>query len=469
MVKWTASRIRTAKSILRRHSNYIEAVAEIAAKFGEKVTPGGVGSAFRNSGQKDTPQSLLKPHERGKEFWITERIEEAQEILGRHADVDGALAEMVTKWQRPIAKAAIDQAFHRVSLPASQHFLMKPEIHPVAARAAKDKESHYRRQHGQMVEELAEYQARQDFIDEAEACRPPPRIMPREKTSGLREATAVVMGSDWHVEEPVEPEMVAGVNEYNLDIAERRVKRFWNGIIWQVEHHRASQRIAIRDVIAWLGGDLMTGYIHPELIENNDLSPTQTILWLTPLIINGLLSVVEHLQLERLVVPCSYGNHGRTTDKPRIATSYKNSFEWLMYHQLAAALKHEKRIRFEITSSQHQYVQAYDWMLHFHHGDDVKYNGGVGGLGVPLLKRIPKWDSIKRSDYHHVGHFHQYLDYGRVVVNGSLIGYGPFSQRIGAEFEEPQQAFYLLDSKRGKCQKTPLWVGEDTVKSRKVA
>ena len=86
--------------------------------------------------------------------------------------------------------------------------------------------------------------------------------------------------------------------------------------------------------------------------------------------------------------------------------------------------------------------------------------GGIGGLSVPLLKAVTRWDLAVRADYHHIGHFHTYSDFGRVLVNGSLIGYGPFSQWIGASPEPPQQLTYMLDSKRGKCQVTPIWVGE---------
>jgi hypothetical protein len=31
---------------------------------------------------------------------------------------------------------------------------------------------------------------------------------------------------------------------------------------------------------------------------------------------------------------------------------------------------------------------------------------------------------------------------------------------IRAPFEPPQQAFYVLDSKRGKTAKHPIWVGD---------
>jgi hypothetical protein len=401
------------------------------------------------------------------------RLGVARKILQRHTSRAEAAAEIGKALRTPVSPDQLDKAFARHQLPTPQSFLkQKPAVkappappqHPLESQAEAEKRARLREHMEDMVQEVRELRARMRFLDLVSANREPPRILAREKSSGLREMTAIALASDWHVEEKVDPAAIAYVNEYNLAIASRRVERFFRAIIWQIEHHRADGLVLIRELLLWLGGDLITGFIHPELIENNELAPIEAILWLKPLLINGLLTLLEVLGLDQLTVVCSYGNHGRTTDKSRIVTGYANSFEWLLYNVLADHFKGDPRIRFEITPSAHQYAQVYDWKLHFHHGDEVRYNGGVGGLTVPLIKRIAKWDRLKNCDIHHIGHFHQYLDLGYGVVNGSLIGYNAYAQSIGAEPEPPQQAFYLLDSKRGKCQKTPLWVDEESPK-----
>lgn len=330
----------------------------------------------------------------------------------------------------------------------------------VERRDARDAAAKTRGHIDSLVDQLKEAQVRQAFLDAAAGYRAPPRLLSREKVSGVRELAAVVLASDWHVEEPVDPESVAYRNEYNLEIADERIRRFFQSIIWNVEHHRASGRIVIRDLILWLGGDLITGYIHPELVENNELSPTEALRWLMPRLRDGIYTLLKMLKLDHLEIPCSYGNHGRSTEKKRIATGAQNSFEWLMYHTLAGEFRDEKRVHFEITASAHQYVEVYGQWIHFTHGDEVKYMGGVGGLGIPLLKAIPMWDRVKEASVHCLGHHHTFRDFGRAVSNGSLIGYGPFSQSIRAEFEPPQQALFFIDKDRGKCLVTALWVDE---------
>ena len=49
-------------------------------------------------------------------------------------------------------------------------------------------------------------------------------------------------------------------------------------------------------------------------------------------------------------------------------------------------------------------------------------------------------------------------DYGAALVNGSLIGYNEYELSKSLAFEPPQQLFFLVDEKRGKCLRTQIWV-----------
>lgn len=411
---------------------------EAASKTGKTVAS--IRGVMTRAGMRAT--DFMTMHRRGALPPLPRAVTPAAESDEIHVEWDDGEPTI------PIQRAAVEAAREP-----------EPEVDPVQRKEESEAASRQRRQMETLIQQLREARKRQAFIDGI-ANAEPPRIMPRETSSGLREMTPIVLASDWHCEEVVEPESVAYRNEFNLSIAEHRIERFFNGIIWNIEHHRASKRIAIRDLVLWLGGDMMTGFIHEELLESNALSPTETIRWLQPKLASGIATLLERLQLERIVVPCSYGNHGRTTIKTRISTGYANSFEWLMYHSLADQFTGEPRVQFEITNSAHQYVQVYDFTAHFHHGDDVRYMGGVGGLGIPLLKAVPLWDRIRPADIHCIGHHHTLRDFGRAVSNGSLIGFGPYSQRIRSEFEPPQQAMFYVDKVRGKSMVTALWVAD---------
>lgn len=291
--------------------------------------------------------------------------------------------------------------------------------------------------------------------------RPLEPIKRYELGAGVREATAVGMLSDVHAEETVLRGDTPVGNEYNLAIAEKSIGRFFAGYRWLLEHHRSAFQIT--DCVVWLGGDLMSGHIHEELKETTAMSPIETLIWLRSRIVAGLDLLLDDPKTERLHVICSYGNHGRNTLKPYRARGAAHSYEWLLYQWIASHYdkpEYKNRVSFLADPSGHQYARVYDFDLHFHHGDETSYQGGVGGITIPLNKAVAQWDIARKCHYHHFGHWHQYIDTGRIVVNGSVIGFNAYAMAIKATPEPAQQAFYLLDSKRGKTCKSPIWVRE---------
>lgn len=281
-------------------------------------------------------------------------------------------------------------------------------------------------------------------------------IRPREIKSGQREATWVSMASDWHIEETVEPGKVNGVNSYNLAIARHRVERYFAGVVWLVNYH--SEKFKLRDGILWLGGDLITGYLHEENEELNQCSPVNAIAMLHSWIAEGIRYILANTPTDTLKVICNSGNHGRLTKKTRPSTREANSIEWLLYHFLAREFQGEKRVEFILPQGAQTYAEVYNKVIRFHHGDDAKYGGGVGGILIPITKAIQRWDTVRRADLTCMGHFHQYHDQESLVVNSSLIGFNPYALSIGARYEDPSQAFFLLDSKRGKTFPARVWV-----------
>lgn len=270
------------------------------------------------------------------------------------------------------------------------------------------------------------------------------------------ESVAVVAASCWHVEETVKGKTVNGLNEYNLDIADARIARLFQNALRMVEIQRHGTDV---DTLVFaLLGDLMTGYIHEELLEGNSLSPTETILWLQKRIVAGLRMLRDKGGFKRILVPCCIGNHGRTTLKKRIATAHKNSFEWLMYHILADAFT--EVVEFRIVESYFNTVQVFGRNIRFSHGDYIKYGGGIGGITIPVNKAISQWNKSQHADLDVFGHWHQTKADSHWVSTASLIGYNAFSVAIKADYEPPQQTFFLFEKRRGRTVTAPITLAE---------
>jgi hypothetical protein len=273
----------------------------------------------------------------------------------------------------------------------------------------------------------------------------------RRKDGDESEAVAFAVASDWHVEETVDPRAVNGLNEFSLEIADARIEQFFRSVVRLTEISRHGTKIDTL-VLAMLG-DAMTGYIHEELQESNGLSPTQTVLWLIQRIKRGIGYLKAEGGFERIIVPCSYGNHGRTTKKPRNSTGAANSYEWMMYHILADACP---AAEWQIADGYHNYLDLYGKTIRLHHGDNIAYQGGIGGITISVEKAIASWNKARVADLDVFGHHHTQQQNPKWVANGSLIGYGAYSLAIKAPFEPPQQTFFLFDSARGRTITAPI-------------
>lgn len=269
------------------------------------------------------------------------------------------------------------------------------------------------------------------------------------------EVIPILGWSDWHVGERIDARTVNGLNEYTPEIAEVRATQLAVNSLRLIQKERLDRQV--KRMVLWLGGDFISGYIHPELEESNWLSPTQEIQLAERLICQGIDLFLAQGDLEEIIVPCSIGNHGRTQDKSRASTGAYNSFEWLMYCNLSRHYRQEPRVKFQIADGYCNYLRIFDRVLRFAHGDGgFKYQGGVGGIHVGLNKWIMRANEAIKADMTVIGHFHSLKFDHNFMVNGSLIGPSAYSLRMGFAPERPQQMFRLLDAQYGFTTCAPV-------------
>lgn len=273
------------------------------------------------------------------------------------------------------------------------------------------------------------------------------KVIEVKKTGIQDEAVALAVLSDIHFGAVVNPRTVNNLNEVNPEITAERIERFFINLLSLVNKERKQTKIDIL-VLAMLG-DFIENNIHTELLEDSVLSPIQEMLGVQNCIARGLDYLLSKGDFKEIIIPTSVGNHGRSTDKMRIQTSYKNSYEQLMYWNLENHYKNESNVKFQINDSYFNYLKIYDWNFRFHHGDAVRYSGGIGGISIPLRKFIYRANTQINADMSVNGHFHSLLIDQDIMVNGSLIGPTAYSLQLGFPPERPQQIFRLVDKKRG--------------------
>lgn len=268
------------------------------------------------------------------------------------------------------------------------------------------------------------------------------------------EATAFAIASDWHVEEVVKKEQVDGTNEYNMRIAKKRAEKFFQSTLKLIQREQAD--VKIDTLVLALIGDFISGHIHEELMEATEVSPQDAMLFAMNLIASGIEFLLANSKLT-IICPCCVGNHARDGDR-KVATEHGNNKEWAMYHFLAKYFKKEPRVKFVIPRSQFTYITVYGRVIRFMHGHvGYKFQGGIGGITIPLNKAVMRWNESKKADHTVIGHWHTRQDNGNWLINGSLIGDAPYGKSLGFS-GKPEQLFFLIDKKHGKTIVAPIFV-----------
>lgn len=337
--------------------------------------------------------------------------------------------------------------------PGTVHAATVEELERKLAKSRSD----VRRSQALYAELQRKYEELATMVDLVEQAGAPEiiKIEPSSPVLGNTEAVVLLVASDWHVEETVDPETVNHLNEYSLEISARRAENFFRyGLrITQI----VQKDVQVGTIVLPLLGDFITNDIHDELRETNELLPMEAIMQAQSYLASGISFLLEHSDC-KLVIPCHSGNHGRTTRFVHAATEHGHSLEYFMYRNLEQLFRSEDRVQFQIARSYHSYLDVLGMTVRLHHGNAIHYYGGVGDIYISTNKAIADWNRARHADLDIFGHHHRLRDGSDFLSNGSLIGYNAYAVRIKARYEPPRQALAVIDNRRGRTCTWPIYV-----------
>lgn len=309
---------------------------------------------------------------------------------------------------------------------------------------------------------------RQEIFNLAAHTPEPPAWLTDTRKGTANRGTPFAMWSDWHYGEVVRPEEVGGVNNFNAKIAAQRIKRLTDQTIELCFEHMGRADKEYPGIVVMLGGDMISGDIHEELMATNDRTPHQCINDLTDLIAAALTQMAD--KFGRVFVPCVVGNHGRGTHKPRMKGRVFTSFEWNIYCALERHFKvmKDKRVTFMIPEETDAYFTVHGHRTLLTHGDSLGVKGGDGIIGSigPIMRgamKIGRSESqIGRDiDTLVMGHWHQLLWLPGVIVNGALKGYDEYARlALRAPYSRPVQALWFIHPHHGRTAHWPVYLDE---------
>lgn len=288
----------------------------------------------------------------------------------------------------------------------------------------------------------------------------PPAWLVKDQGKAKSPGVPTLFISDLHWGETVFASQINNVNEYSVKIAHKRMDTLVSSAVHLLKI--ISPEMDYPGIVLPLGGDMISGNIHDELTATNEINSMPAVLDLYGVLV-GVISAMAD-QFGHVFCPCVSGNHGRDTKKIWNKDRHHTSFDWLLYRFLAKHFDGDKRVTFYIPDGSDAYYKVFNHAYLLTHGD--QFRGGDGMIGC--LGPIIRGDHKKRSrnaqidmeyDTMLLGHFHQYLHHGRVIVNGSLKGYDEYAYSGNFGFEQPQQALWITHPRHGQTFRMPVFVG----------
>lgn len=270
----------------------------------------------------------------------------------------------------------------------------------------------------------------------------------------------VTQWSDWHIQEVVRAAETGGLNEFNSEVARLRVRLLIDRVCTLCFDHMVNPTYP--GIVVVLGGDMITGEIHPALAETNDLTTPQGIIEAYDLVRPALGTMAD--RFGKVLVVCVAGNHARDTMKPRMKRYAHRNFDWLLYCFLERAFKDDDRIQFIIPEETDALFRVYGHRFLATHGDNMGVRGGDGIIGAigPIIRgrvKIHTSESQIGRDFDTllVHHWHQFIHIEGLIVNPSLKGYDEFTRlALRARYQPAAQNLFFVHRNRGITCSWPI-------------
>ena len=236
----------------------------------------------------------------------------------------------------------------------------------------------------------------------------PPKWITKSSPAKGAPGVPTLFLSDFHYGEVVKPDAVNNLNNFNKKISQLRLKSTVETAIDLCHNHMVNSKYP--GIVLALGGDMMSGSIHDELIESNDGTSIDHVLELFDQLIWTITTLAD--KFNRVFVPTCYGNHSRIYQQWRNKEAAHLSFDWMLYNMLEKHFTANKddRVQFLIPTGFDAYYKIYGTSYLLTHGDRMGVRGGSGIVGMlgPIARGVQK----VRSEYANFGKSIDYVIMG---------------------------------------------------------
>jgi hypothetical protein len=294
----------------------------------------------------------------------------------------------------------------------------------------------------------------------------PQLVVPTAKDKVRGGRTVILHLSDVHYGEVIVAEEMDNLNRYDSTLAQIRLGRFFSTATDLMTKYWKGD--PPEEIILCLGGDLISGNIHPELEQTNMPAVPATVREVGEHIAGGVIMLRNNVKCPMRVYSVP-GNHGRMSIKPQSKGRSAGSLD-LLATDFAEAIIRGARLRDVAVykaQSPDAYFSTYGWHWLLNHGDSMGGRGGGTGFIGPMATIIKghrklvdtSWRSGKPVHYVMTGHYHTTGKTSFGWANGSVCGYGEYARDLRADPEPSRQNYLVVHPRHGVIEERPLYLG----------
>jgi hypothetical protein len=275
-----------------------------------------------------------------------------------------------------------------------------------------------------------------------------------------------LLTSDFQIGEVIRADETEAGYGYDSSVFRSRYRRMIDTTIYLAFQH-GGQGWTYPGIIYARGGDTISGAIHDELKETDDLTPIEAVECAFEEESAGIHKLADAFGKVEVKTPGSAGNHDRNLMKPTTKKASAHSYDRLIAYMLRREFNTDKRVTFQTSRSFDVRFPIYNKTILLTHGDRMGSGGGQGFVGpaATILRGVQKVLMEQAALGFHVdrvdhGHFHYPMLLDFVLSNGCMPGYSEFAKQFRMRPTPPQQSLLFHHPKRGMVDFKPIHLAE---------
>lgn len=251
---------------------------------------------------------------------------------------------------------------------------------------------------------------------------------------------------------------------YNSEIMRKRVIEFANKAVEITEIQRAHHPVKQCTII--FGGDMIEGLFNfPTQPFEIDATIFEQFVSVSRLIVDVVRIALANYETVQVVA--EWGNHGRIGSK-RDAVPKSDNLDRMTYELARQLLENEKRLTWEMTEEDIQYLELGNYRALVMHGDEV----GRAGFASPAawIAAGSRWKAgayAKPFNDIYLGHYHRHaqepLADGQSAIywTGSTESDNRYARDSMAVTGKPSQRLHFIDPIKGRVTANyQIWLEE---------